>query len=87
MTKTNKLILGGVVLVAVLFFYDRNKKMKEAQAQVLKQSEREAEALMVSNGLIRSDGKLKPQSVIDINRRNSTDLAQQYRSQMLTDNE
>ena len=38
MTKQNKLIVGGVVLVALLFLYDRNKKMKEvammkAQAQ------------------------------------------------------
>jgi hypothetical protein len=50
MTKTNKLIVGGVVLVALLFLYDRNKKMKEmaimkAQADVLAENQRETKAI------------------------------------------
>ena len=50
MTKQNKLIVGGVVLVALLFLYDRNKKMKEmaimkAQADILAENQREAKAI------------------------------------------
>ena len=43
MTKTNKLIVGGVVLVALLFLYDRNKKMKEV-AMMKAQAQAQAEA-------------------------------------------
>jgi high-affinity Fe2+/Pb2+ permease len=50
MTKQNKLIVGGVVLVALLFLYDRNKKMKEvammkAQADMLAENQRETKAI------------------------------------------
>lgn len=52
MTKTNKLIVGGVVLVALLFLYDRNKKMKEvammkaqAEADILAENQRETKAI------------------------------------------
>jgi hypothetical protein len=50
MTKQNKLIVGGVVLVALLFLYDRNKKMKEmammkAKADELAQNQRETKAI------------------------------------------
>lgn len=52
MTKTNKLIVGGVVLVALLFLYDRNEKMKkmailkaQAQADELAENQRVTNAI------------------------------------------
>lgn len=60
MTKTNKLIVGGVVLVALLFLYDRNKKMKEvammkAQADMLAENQRETKAT-IKAGFNRAKG-------------------------------
>jgi len=60
MTKTNKLIVGGVVLVALLFLYDRNKKMKEmammkAKADELAENQREAK-ILTKGGFNRAKG-------------------------------
>jgi len=62
MTKQNKLILGGVVLVVVLFLYDRNKKMKEvammkAKADELAENQREAK-ILTKGGFNRAKGDI-----------------------------
>jgi hypothetical protein len=56
MTKQNKLIVGGVVLVALLFLYDRNEKMKkmammkaQAEANEIKTQAEETKAIKKAN--------------------------------------
>jgi len=44
MTNPNKLIIGAVVVLGVLYFYDRNKKMKAAaELAAILEAERKAE--------------------------------------------
>lgn len=44
MTNTNKLIIGAVVVLGVLYLYDRNKKMKAAAELKAQQEAEEAKA-------------------------------------------
>ena len=64
MTNTNKLIIGAVVVLGVLFLLDRNKKMKEV-ARLKALAEEEAEAKSIQTKSIKSVLETgKPQSLL-----------------------
>lgn len=64
MTKRNKLIVGAVLVLGVLFLLDRNRKMKEV-ARLKALANEEAEAKSIQTKSIKSVLETgKPQSLL-----------------------
>jgi hypothetical protein len=61
MTQRNKLIVGAVVVLGVLFLLDRNRKMKEvARLKALADEEAEAKSIQTNTKSIKSVLDTKP---------------------------
>jgi hypothetical protein len=66
MTKTNKLIVGAVVVLGALYLYDRNRKMR-AVAQAKAQAEADAQAKAQGEKQEKALANKRPMGTVGLN--------------------